>query len=108
MLTVTTTGVPDGQDPLPLELLVRSGIVGDRLVMTPEVVRLLGVEFPPAAVFDATGGAPDTTFPLAPLAQGLAYSGVEATPTGLRFTVTGRDLALTPDLLGSDGCGTTG
>lgn len=96
LLTVTTRGLPAAGSPTPIIVSARPRIVGNTLDLAPETIRVLGFPFPAEDVL-STLGRQDTTYPLQTLPPGLAYSGVDVLPSGLRVRVSGRNVALQGD-----------
>lgn len=102
LLTASTKGLPADGPRSTLTLYAAPRISGTTLDLSPQRIALFGTLFPAGDVL-AQIGTEGTTFPLQALPQGMAYSGVEVLPTGLRVLVGGKDVALARGLPGQ-GC----
>jgi hypothetical protein len=102
-LTATAGGMPSRGSPSPIILFARPRIVGNTLDLAPQSIQVFGALFPAADVLSQIK-VPDTRYPLQALAPGLAYTGVEVLPSGLRLLVNGKDVPLSTSLMGGTGC----
>ncbi|MEV6303499.1 DUF2993 domain-containing protein [Actinoplanes sp. NPDC051861] len=91
LLTATTKREPEKDTPV--VLYGRPVIKGSTLDISPDRIDMFGVRFPAANVL-AEVAPQQTTQALRELPPGLAYTGVEVLPDGLRIRLTGRDVTL--------------
>jgi hypothetical protein len=100
LMTVTTRG---NSRPTPIVLYAKPVITGSTLDLSPQQIRMFGVQFPAKDVL-AQVKADNTKYPLQPLPANLSYGAVEVQPGALRLHVSGKDADLAKGMLGGSGC----
>lgn len=102
-LTVTSKGAFSHGPSVPIVLVGKPRIVGGALDLSPRTIQMLDTVFPATDVLKEFK-VQSTSFPLQALPAHLSYTGVDVLATGLRLTISGRDVLMTKGSLAGQGC----
>jgi hypothetical protein len=103
LLVTTVKGMPANAKPITIDMLARPEITGGAFVIRPEKFIILGTVYPAADVLRQVT-FPSTRYRLPALPAHMAYTGISVLPGGLRVSVTGRNVTLGKNMLGTGSC----